>query len=74
MYGKILLKCDLVVLTGMHIGGSSTFSAIGAVDKPVVRDARTGLPIVPGSSLKGKPPHLLWLEKSQPRYREYAGL
>ena len=40
MYGKILLKCDLVVLTGMHIGGSSTFSAIGAVDKPVVRDAR----------------------------------
>ena len=54
MYGKILLKCDLVVLTGMHIGGSSTFSAIGAVDKPVVRDARTGLPIVPGSSLKGK--------------------
>ena len=72
MYGKILLKCDLVVLTGMHIGGSSTFSAIGAVDKPVVRDARTGLPIVPGSSLKGKL-HTAG-QKSQPRYREYAGL
>lgn len=54
MYGKILINCDLVVLTGMHIGGSSTFSAIGAVDSPVVRDALSGRPIVPGSSLKGK--------------------
>ena len=54
MYGKILIRCDLIVRTGMHIGGSSAFSAIGAVDSPVVRDCYTGLPIVPGSSLKGK--------------------
>ena len=54
MYGKILIRCDLIVCTGMHIGGSSAFSAIGAVDSPVVRDLYTGLPIVPGSSLKGK--------------------
>lgn len=54
MYGKILIQCDLTVLTGMHIGGSSTFSAIGAVDSPVIRDAYSGNPIVPGSSLKGK--------------------
>ena len=54
MYGKILIRCDLIVCTGMHIGGSSAFSAIGAVDSPVVRDPYTGLPIVPGSSLKGK--------------------
>ena len=54
MYGKILIRCDLEVRTGMHIGGSSAFSAIGAVDSPVVRDCYTGLPIVPGSSLKGK--------------------
>lgn len=54
MYGKILIQCDLVVCTGMHIGGSSAFSAIGAVDSPVIRDLRTGLPIVPGSTLKGK--------------------
>lgn len=54
MYGKILIQCDLKVLTGMHIGGSSTFSAIGAVDSPVIRDAYSGNPIVPGSSLKGK--------------------
>ncbi len=54
MYGKILVKCKMTVLTGMHIGGSSTFSAIGAVDSPVIRDAFTGEPMVPGSSLKGK--------------------
>lgn len=54
MTGKILIKCDLVVRTGLHIGGSSSFSAIGTVDSPVIRDLFTGLPIVPGSSLKGK--------------------
>ena len=54
MYGKILIQCKLVVRTGMHIGDSSAFSAIGAVDSQVVRDPLTGLPIVPGSSLKGK--------------------
>ena len=54
MYGKILIQCELLVCTGMHIGDSSAFSAIGAVDSTVVRDPLTGLPIVPGSSLKGK--------------------
>ncbi len=54
MYGKILIKAELKVLTGMHIGGSSAFSAIGAVDSPVVIDVRTKMPIIPGSTLKGK--------------------
>ena len=54
MTGKILIKCDLVVRTGLHIGDSSSFSAIGTVDSTVIRDPFTGLPIVPGSSLKGK--------------------
>ena len=54
MYTKIIIQFDLEVKTGMHIGGSSTFSAIGAVDSPVIRDSMTGRPIVPGSSLKGK--------------------
>ena len=54
MAGKLLIKCDLVTITGMHIGGTDTFSAIGAIDSPVIRDAYTGRPIVPGSSLKGK--------------------
>ncbi|NMC26668.1 MAG: type III-A CRISPR-associated RAMP protein Csm3 [Syntrophomonadaceae bacterium] len=54
MYGKILIKFKMTVLTGMHIGGSSAFSAIGAVDSPVIRDAFSGQPMLPGSSLKGK--------------------
>lgn len=54
MYAKVIIQFDLEVVTGMHIGGSSTFSAIGAVDSPVIRDSLTGRPIVPGSSLKGK--------------------
>ena len=54
MYGKIVIKCKLNVLTGMHIGGSSAFSAIGALDSPVIRDSLTGEPMLPGSSLKGK--------------------
>jgi len=54
MYGKILIQCNMTVLTGMHIGGGAAFSAIGAVDSPVVRDSFTGEPMLPGSSLKGK--------------------
>ncbi len=54
MYGKIVINCDLKVVTGMHIGASGAFSAIGAVDSPVIRDPLTGRPILPGSSLKGK--------------------
>ena len=54
MYGKLIIKTNIKTLTGMHIGGSSVFSAIGAVDSSVVRDTFTHLPIVPGSSLKGK--------------------
>ena len=54
MYAKILIKSQLEVLTGMHIGGSSIYSAIGAIDSPVITDPRTKQPIIPGSSLKGK--------------------
>lgn len=54
MFGKLIIKSNIKVLTGMHIGGSSVFSAIGAVDSPVVQDSYTHLPIIPGSSLKGK--------------------
>lgn len=54
MYTKVLIQFDLEVKTGMHIGGSNVFSAIGAVDSPVIRDPLSGRPIVPGSSLKGK--------------------
>ena len=54
MYAKLKISADLTLLTGLHIGGSNEFSAIGTVDSPVVRDPLTGLPLIPGSSLKGK--------------------
>ncbi len=54
MNGKLIIKSKLKVLTGLHIGGSSSFSAIGALDSPVVVDVFTRRPIIPGSSLKGK--------------------
>ena len=54
MAGKIIIRCTLTVRTGLHIGTSDAFSAIGAVDSQVVRDPLTGLPVIPGSSLKGK--------------------
>ena len=54
MYGKISITGNIEVVTGMHVGGSDAFAAIGAVDSPVIRDSSTGLPMLPGSSLKGK--------------------
>ena len=56
---KLVIEGTIVLKTGMHIGGSSDFSAIGAVDSPVVRDTLTCLPLIPGSSLKGKMRYLL---------------
>ena len=52
--GKIFITGILKVLTGMHIGGSSDFAPIGAVDSPFIRDPFTHAPIIPGSSIKGK--------------------
>lgn len=53
-YAKIEITGTLTVLTGLHIGAGDGFSAIGATDKSVVRDPLTRLPLIPGTSLKGK--------------------
>lgn len=57
--GKLMIKSSLQVETGLHIGGSSDFSAIGAVDSIVIKDPISKLPIIPGSSIKGKLRYLL---------------
>lgn len=54
MYDKLKITGEIEVVTGLHIGGSSQFSAIGAVDSPVIKDKVSNQPIIPGSSLKGK--------------------
>ncbi|MDO5725883.1 MAG: type III-A CRISPR-associated RAMP protein Csm3 [Tissierellia bacterium] len=59
MYGKLEITGIIRVETGMHIGGEGEFSAIGAIDSPVMRDKLTDLPYIPGSSFKGKMRYLL---------------
>lgn len=62
-YTKIKITGTIEIRTGMHIGGDDSFSAIGAIDSPVVRDPLTRLPIIPGSTLKGKMRSLLARDK-----------
>ena len=52
--GKFLIEAVITLVTGLHIGTSSDFTPIGAVESPFVRDHFTKVPIIPGSSLKGK--------------------
>jgi len=49
----------LELLTGLHIGAGKDSIEIGGVDMPVIKDARTQEPYIPGSSLKGKMRSLL---------------
>ena len=65
MYSKIQITGNLNVETGMHIGGSSAFAAIGAVDSPIFKDVKTNLPMIPGSSIKGKMRTLLAKEYNE---------
>jgi CRISPR-associated protein Csm3 len=54
LLGKIVIASNLVVETGLHIGGGGANLDIGGLDKPVIRDPLTKRPYLPGSSLKGK--------------------
>ncbi|MCS7250204.1 MAG: type III-A CRISPR-associated RAMP protein Csm3 [candidate division WOR-3 bacterium] len=53
LLGKVIIKSNLYVKTGIRIGGPTEGLKIGGVDNPVIRDAY-GKPYIPGSSLKGK--------------------
>ncbi len=54
LLGKLIIQATLQVETGLHIGGSTDYAPIGAVDNIFVRDSVTKQPIIPGSSVKGK--------------------
>lgn len=53
-YGKFAIKGKIKALTGLHIGSQRDVSEIGGIDNPVIKDPHTGLPYIPGSSLKGR--------------------
>ena len=54
MYSKLIISGKIETMTGLHIGTGNAYSAIGAADSPVIRDIKDHLPMIPGSSLKGK--------------------
>lgn len=73
MLAKIEISGTIVLKSGMHIGTTEAFAAIGAIDSPVARDPISGLPYLPGSSLKGKMRSLLgkaYNEKVQIKTRD----
>jgi CRISPR-associated protein Csm3 len=45
---------EIVVETGLHVGGSQETMEISGLDNPVIRHPANAEPFVPGSSLKGK--------------------
>ena len=51
--GKLFIEGEIVLLTGLHIGGSKESGEIGGLDDPVIKTVK-GIPYIPGSSLKGK--------------------
>ncbi len=59
LLGHKVLTGQLICLTGLRIGGSHETIEIGGLDNPVIREPLTGLPYVPGSSIKGKMRSLL---------------
>lgn len=56
---KIHITGTLTIETGLHIGGSEVELEIGGIDNAVIKDSATGIPYIPGSSLKGKMRDLL---------------
>ncbi|WP_010416779.1 type III-A CRISPR-associated RAMP protein Csm3 [Anaerophaga thermohalophila] len=57
--GKIIISGNIELITGLHIGGSSSISDIGGIDNNVIKSVPLktdfeGIPYIPGSSLKGK--------------------
>ncbi len=54
LQGKLLLTSEILVVTGLRIGGAGTGLEIGGVDNIVVRNPLSNEPCIPGSSVKGK--------------------
>jgi len=68
---NILINGTMLCETGLHIGGIDESMEIGGTDSPVILDRIKKVPIIPGSSLKGKIRSLLELEYG---YAENGGV
>ncbi len=58
LIGKLFIEGEILLKTGLHIGGSTEGLDIGGVDVPILRDVND-VPFIPGTSLKGKMRSLL---------------
>lgn len=65
----LTLRGTLRCVTGLRVGASADMIEIGGLDNPIIKHPLTGMPYVPGSSLKGKMRALLELrlDKIDPR-------
>lgn len=54
LVGITKIESTLKLITGLHIGAGDLAMHIGGIDNPVVKHPVSGLPYIPGSSLKGK--------------------
>ena len=51
---QIKIRGVLTVESGLHIGGTKDDIGISTTDNPIIRNPLTGMPYIPGSSIKGK--------------------
>jgi CRISPR-associated protein Csm3 len=70
---KVFITGNIVAKTGLHVGGSKTSLDIGGIDLNVIKSA-SGIPIIPGSSLKGKLRSILAREEGSASVRPEKGL
>ena len=54
LMGRVIVRGQIDLLSGLHIGGAMGALSIGGLDMPVIRNVTNGRPYIPGSSLKGK--------------------
>lgn len=66
--GHVVIGGELECLTGLHIGGNRDSLVIGGHDMPVARDPASLLPLIPGSSLKGRMRSLLEMLRGKVRF------
>ncbi len=66
--GHVVLGGELLCRTGLHIGGNRDSLVVGGHDLPVARDPATRLPLIPGSSLKGRMRALLEMLRGKVRF------
>lgn len=54
LFKKIIIKGEIELISGLHIGGNKESVEIGGIDSIVIRNKIDRRPYIPGSSLKGK--------------------